>query len=463
MEKNDVITAQAVAFGTNGEGIVKWQNFTVFVPFLLPGEKARIRILKVKNNVAYGKAEEVLTPEDARVRPVCKAFLRCGGCQLQHLRYSAQLKFKTELVRDTLRKIAGIEFEVPPCEKSDLKLGYRNKLQLPVGRKDGRNVIGFYAERSHRIVETDECPIHPDWAKGVIAALSRYMEQCGLTGYDEETGEGQIRHIVVRELKGKFIVVLVVTEEPKGLEVITKLLDGVFPEYSLLLNFNAKPVNAVFGERFERVKGKGFYSCTECGISFEAGAATFVQVNEGVRAKLYERVVSFFEEGETVIDCYAGGGLLTAMLAKKCGRAFGIEIVPEASACADKLKENNGLSESMTNICGRVEERLAGILADAPEAAVVLDPPRAGAERSVLKELILRGVKKIVMVSCNPATLARDVGILTGNLCESETGELLKADASAGKYRLDYVQPFDMFPQTKHVETLVCLSKKERS
>ncbi len=417
MEKNDIITAQAVAFGTNGEGIVKWEGGTVFVPFLIPGEKARIRILKVKNNIAYGKAEEVLTPAEERVRPACKAFFRCGGCQLQHLRYSAQLKFKTELVRDTLRKIAGISFDVPLCERSDAKYGYRNKLQLPVGRKDGKNAIGFYAERSHRIVETDECPIHPDWAKALIKALSDYMERCGLTGYDEGTGKGDIRHVVVRELKGKFIVVLVVTREPKGLDTFLSLLDGVFSEYSLLLNFNIKPTNAVFGDRFERIRGKGFYSCTECGISYEAGAATFVQVNEGVRAKLYERVVSFFKEGETVIDCYAGGGLLTAMLAKKCGRAIGVEIVPEASACADKLKESNGLSEKMTNVCGKVEDCLAEILADSPNASVVLDPPRAGAERSVLRELIKRSVKKIVMVSCNPATLARDVGILTGSLC----------------------------------------------
>lgn len=460
MEKNDIITAQAVAFGTNGEGIVKWEGGTVFVPFLIPGEKARIRILKVKNNIAYGKAEEVLTPAEERVRPACKAFFRCGGCQLQHLRYSAQLKFKTELVRDTLRKIAGICFDVPLCERSDAKYGYRNKLQLPVGRKDGKNAIGFYAERSHRIVETDECPIHPDWAKALIKALSDYMERCGLTGYDEGTGKGDIRHVVVRELKGKFIVVLVVTREPKGLDTFLSLLDGVFSEYSLLLNFNIKPTNAVFGDRFERIRGKGFYSCTECGISYEAGAATFVQVNEGVRAKLYERVVSFFKEGETVIDCYAGGGLLTAMLAKKCGRAIGVEIVPEASACADKLKESNGLSEKMTNVCGKVEDCLAEILADSPNASVVLDPPRAGAERSVLRELIKRSVKKIVMVSCNPATLARDVGILTGSLCESETGELIKTDAPSGGYRLEYVQPFDMFAQTKHVETLVVLSKK---
>lgn len=461
MEKNDVITAQAVAYGTNGEGIVKAGDFTVFVPFLMPGEKARIRILKVKNKIAYGKAEEVLTPEEDRVRPACKAFLRCGGCQLQHVRYPVQLKFKTDLVRDTLRKIAGISCEVPLCEKSDKQYGYRNKLQLPVGRRDGKNVIGFYAERSHRIVEIDECPIHPAWNKELISALYDYMERFGLTGYDEETGSGELRHIVVRELKGKFIVVLVsAVKSLPGLDYFCELLDKLFREYSLLVNFNDRRTNVVLGDTFERIKGKGFYGCTECGITFEAGAATFVQVNEGVRGKLYECVASFFSEGETVIDCYAGGGLLTAMLAKRCGRAYGIEIVPEASACAEKLKETNGLEGRMVNVCGKVEEKLEGILAAAPDAAVVLDPPRAGVERSVLKELKKRNVKKIVIVSCNPATLARDVGILTGHLTESETGELIKAETPAGDYEIALIKPFDMFPQTKWCETVICLNRK---
>lgn len=460
MEKNDEIEVLANALGTNGEGIVKLGENTLFVPRLLPGEKARVKILKTKGNVLYGKIVELLVPAEDRVRAACPVFGRCGGCQIQHMRYRMQLKFKTERVRDALRKIGGIETEISHCERSDKEFAYRNKLQLPIGHKDGKNLLGFYAERSHRIVDTNVCPIHPEWAEKVIGTLRAFMEKCGLDGYDEEERTGQLRRLVVRELKGKFLITLVVTDfEIKGIDYLIYLLDEIFPVYSFYLNLNTEPTNGAFGKEFRLIKGKGVYSCTDGGIIFEAGANTFVQVNENVRGKLYERVLSQVEKGETVVDCYAGGGLLTAMLAKKCGKAYGIEIVPEASACADEVKVQNGLDGRMVNILGSVEEKLPQVLKEERVDCVVLDPPRAGADRSVLRAVIESGVKKLVYVSCDPATLARDLGILTGTLTESEGGELKKA-AGSGAYEILSVQPFDMFPQTKHVETLVRLQRK---
>ncbi|MDE6274752.1 MAG: 23S rRNA (uracil(1939)-C(5))-methyltransferase RlmD, partial [Clostridiales bacterium] len=370
------------------EGIVRSQDMTVFVPFLLLGEKAEIRILKTKGNIAYGKIVELFTPAEERVRPVCPVFGRCGGCQLQHENYRAQLKFKTELVKSALEKIGGIKFSVPPCVASEKEYGYRNKLQMPIGRLNGENAIGFYAERSHRIVKTDACPIHHEWAERVIAAVYKFMDTCGLDGYDEETGEGQLRHIVVRELKGKYIVTLVsAVRDISGIDYFVHLLGEIFKEFSLYLNFHAEKTNVVFGEEFRLIAGSGFYECSEAGIFYEAGAQTFVQVNEGIRGKLYAQAVELVSAGETVIDCYAGGGLLTAMFAKKCGKAYGIEIVPEASACAEKLKERNGLSAQMTNICGDVAKELGALLTREKDATVVLDPPRGGVERSVLKTL----------------------------------------------------------------------------
>lgn len=458
MEKNETVVAIADALGSNGEGIVRLGGVTVFVPYLLPGEKAKIKILKCKGNIAYGKIEEILTPAEERERPHCAVFSRCGGCQLQHMRYRAQLKLKTSFVSEALKKIGGIEFPVSPCVRSENEYAYRNKLQLPIGRVNGENAVGFYAERSHRIVPAIECPIHPEWAGKLIAAVKNFMEKCGLDGYDDETGKGQLRHIVVRELKGRYIVTLVSTvPEIKGIDYFLFLLDGIFPEYSFYLNLNDKKTNVIFGEIFTLLKGKGFYECTENGITYEAGAQTFVQVNASVRGKLYDRVVSFVEKDETVIDCFSGGGLLTAMLAKKCKKAYGIEVVPEASRCADKVAERNGLSDKMTNICGKVEDTLSDILAREPNATLVLDPPRAGVERSVLKAILAYGAKKIIMVSCDPATLARDLSILTGSLTETEKGELVKSASADGKYMITAVEPFDMFPQTKHVETLVVL------
>lgn len=459
MQKNDVIEVICSSLGTNGEGIANYEGTTVFVPYLLPGERAQVRILKCKDSIAYGKAEEIIIPAEDRVRPRCPVFYRCGGCRLQHMRYRSQLRFKTELVKNSLKKIAGIDIKVENCERSEKEYGYRNKLQLPVGVLNGENAIGFYAERTHRIVKTDECPIHPDWSKQLIAALYNFMEKCGLDGYDEETGKGQIRHIVVRELKNKYLVTLVTTEEIKGIDYFYYLLNEIFPEYSFFLSVDTSRDNVVLKTPPKLLKGKPFYEGTEGDIVFEAGASTFLQVNEGVRGKLYAKAVSLFTEEDVVVDCYAGGGLLTAMLAKKCKRAYGIEVVPEASACADSLKEKNGL-KNMIDLCGAVEEKLASVLEKERDAVLLFDPPRAGVDREILKKVLGHGPRKIVYISCNPSTLARDVGILTGKLVENDRGELLKSENGDTMYEITLVQPFDMFPQTRHVETLVCLERK---
>ena len=461
LQKNDVLTVTCESIGTNGEGIARSNGTTFFIPYLLTGERARVKVLKVKGSLAYAKVEELLTPAEDRVRPACPVFARCGGCQLQHMAYRLQLRFKTALVRDTLKKLGGVTAEVSSCERSEAEYGYRNKLQLPIGTVNGKNVVGFYAERSHRIVDTDVCPIHPDWAQPLIAAVKKFMEKCGLDGYDEVTHEGQLRHIVVRQLGKKFLITLVTTErEIKGIDYFLFLLDDIFPAYSFYLNFNDRDTNVVFGEEFKLLKGPGVYERTEGGITYEAGANTFLQVNEGVRGKLYSRAVSFAGPNETVIDCYAGGGLMTAMFAKKAKKAYGIEIVPEAHEMADRLKERNGLS-NMENLLGKVEDVLPPLLEKEKDATVVLDPPRAGVERSVLKAILASDIKKLVMISSNPATLARDLGLLTGTLVESENGELLRAKEGEGAYEIVSVQPFDMFPQTKWVETLVLLSHKE--
>ncbi len=463
MEKNDVVQGVCESLGTNGEGIVKVEGVTLFVPYLLVGERASIKILKIKGNVGYGKIEEIFTPAEERVRPACSAFFRCGGCQLQHIVYREQLKFKTRLVKDTLKKVGGIDVPVSACEKSNQPYGYRNKLQLPIGKVNGQNAVGFYAERSHRIIPITECPIHPDWARELIAAVYKFMETCGQDGYDEQTGEG-LRHIVVREIGNKHIVTLVsTTSDIKGIDYFLHLLDGIFKEYSFYLNVNAERTNVVFGKQFLLLKGAGVYEATDCGITYEAGASTFLQVNAGVREKLYQAALSLAVQmgDEAVIDCYSGGGLMTAMFAARCRHAYGIEVVPEATRCANSLKEKNGLQEKMTNLNGRVEDLLGGLFKKEPNAVVVLDPPRAGIDRSVLKALLKEDISRLVLISCNPATLARDLGILTGTLVENERGELVRAEALNGKYEIFSVQPYDMFPQTKHVETLVLLSGKK--
>ena len=473
IEKNDILCAVAEGIGSNGEGIIKHDGVTFFVPACLPGEKVRFKVLKIKGNIGYGKVEEILTPAEERVREKCPVALKCGGCCLQHLDYAVQLTHKATVVKDALRKIAGLNIAVPTAVKSDSPYGYRNKLQLPVGvDKDGNTVLGFYAEHSHRIVPITSCAIHPEWTERLIAIVKRYMSECAVKGYDEITKKGAVRHLVAREIGGKFIITLVVAKRSlPNLPYLVGLLSEEFKQFSLYLNFNDEETNVIFGKEFELVHGMGFFEAEEQGIRYEAGPQTFLQVNENVRTKLYrDALKTVCSDGdEVVIDAYSGGGLLTAMLAKKAKRVYGIELEPEASRCADSLKEKNGL-ENMTNICGYVEEHLTAVMdkEKGEKVRLILDPPRAGIARSVVKALLASGIPQMTLISCNPATLARDLGILTGKLIENEQGELVKnpaydgvADGEIlpGYYEIEKIQPYDMFPQTKHVETLVCLKR----
>ena len=465
MKKNDIITATTEGLGSNGEGVIRHEGVTFFVPACLPGEKVRFKVLKIKDKIGYGKVEEILTPAEERVRPKCPVFMQCGGCTLQHVGYSAQVKFKAMQVKDTLRKIAGIDIDVPTAVKSDLPYGYRNKLQLPIGvDKDGNDVIGFYAERSHRIIPIESCAIHPEWAETLIAVIKAFMRECGVHGYDELNKTGTLRHIVAREIGGNFIFTLVATStDVTGLDRLIGLLQSKFASFTLYLNVNDKDTNVVFGETFKLLYGPGFFEGREQGICYEAGPQTFLQVNENVRGKLYKAAVETVTEtgDEVIIDAYSGGGLMTAMMAKRAKRVYGIELEKEAVACADSLKEKNGLT-NMTNICGYVEEKLAEVLKKekGEKVRLLLDPPRAGIARSVLKSLIDSNIPKLTIISCNPATLARDLGILTGTLVENEKGELVKSDGSTGAYELVWIKPYDMFAQTKNIENLVLLRRK---
>ena len=464
LEKNQSLVGRVVSLGTNGEGIIRHEGTTFFVPACLPDEEVRFKTLKIKNGIGYGKVEEILTPSKDRVTPRCAHFLKCGGCDLQHLAYEGQLAFKKGLVQDCLKKIGGIEVAVDdtvPCEQ---QYAYRNKLQLPIGvDKEGKTVLGFYAARSHRIIPLERCDIHPDWAETLIAVFTKYLQQSGVKGYDEEKKTGELRHLIAREIGGKFIFTVV--GRGKRLPAEKLLVEGLqhaFETFTLYYNRNEKDTNVILGEAFTLVHGGGFFEAEEGGITYEAGPATFLQVNETVRAKLYEAAVgSIVETGEeVVIDAYSGGGLMTAMLAKKAKAVYGIELEAEAVRCADALQQKNGL-KNMRNICGYVEKEIAGVLSNlqTEKVRLIVDPPRAGVHRDAIKAIATSGVERITYISCNPATLARDIGILTGSLVEKD-GVLVKADRADGAYEVVSVTPYDMFPQTKHVESVVCLERR---
>ena len=459
LHKNEEYEGLVEGIGTDGEGIIKIDGTTAFVPFCVVGEKVKFKVLKVKNYIAYGKLTKIVVPSVLRVAPRCPVFTKCGGCDIQHIEYSAQLDFKRTLVQNALSKIGGISFPVNDTVPCGREYGYRNKLALPIGIVNGETAVGFYAPHSHRIVPIDSCDIQAEWVKDIISAVKQFADT-GLKGYDEERGTGELRHIVVREIQGKFIIALVCTKKI-DLSPFVDILKRKFGEFTLILNINSQPTNAIFGKSFYTVYGEGFFGAEEFGISYRAGASTFLQVNDDMRSKLYSAVLNEAEEGACAIDLYSGGGLLTAMLAKKCGKAYGIEVVEEASSCADELKEQNGLDGRMINICGKVEEEIEKVFARTEgRKVIVCDPPRKGIERSAVNAIKNSDADKIIYISCNPATLARDLGILTGSLSE-ENGALIKCNSPDSSYKIESITPFDMFPQTRHVETLAVLVRKK--
>lgn len=466
MQKNNDYRGVVASLGSEGEGVIDLPEGRAFVPGCIPCEEVSFTALKVKGEVAYGKLCKVLRPSAERVVPPCPVFGKCGGCQLQHISYSAQLDFKRQLVKNCLKKLGNLDVCVGAAVSGGNEYSYRNKLALPVGvDAAGKNIVGVYAARSHRIVPVESCAIQRDWCAPLIRSLLGFMERAGFKGYNDASRRGDIRHIVARQISGNFIITVVAARKIP-LDKFAAILDGQFKNYTLWLNVNAGTGNAVFGKEWHLCRGKGFYEGEACGVKFTAGANTFLQVNDDIRTLLYEAAMAeVCSPGAVAIDLYSGGGMLTAMLAGGCAAAYGIEIVPEAVKCADELAVLNGLSRKMKNLCGAVEDRISEVLSetDGMERVIVCDPPRKGMERSVTKSILKSGANKVVLISCNPATLARDLGLLCGSLME-DGGQIIKnpaymPDQMQGFYSIQSVTPFDMFPQTKHVETMAVLRR----
>lgn len=469
LEKNQIFTGTVETLGSNGEGILRQNGIPVFVPYALPGEKITYKILKVRKSFAFGKALEIHTPAEVRVSPVCPVFQQCGGCQIQHVSYKGQRSWKTKLVCDCFHKIAHLDVNVDSIHPSLHVFGYRNKLQLAVGRDKNGTVVGFYAENSHRIVPIDGCAIHPEWGERAIGVFKKYLAQYAVEGYDEETGTGLVRHFVVRELRGKFIVTVVATRpDLPGIRDLYAWLTQYFPKLTLYVNVNRADTNVVFGPEFRLIAGTPRPKVTDSGLIYEVGPESFLQVNDSVRRYLYGAALAAAEiDSDTVVvDAYSGAGIMTAKFAQKAKLVYGIECVGEAVECADRLAAENRLTGKMRNLCGNCEDLLPPLLeeisARGEKCVVVLDPPRKGCDHAVIEALKRVAPEKILYISCNPATLARDVGLLVGSLVQTETG-IAKSGAYEPMYKVGEVKPFDMFPQTKHVETLVVLTLKNHN
>lgn len=477
MKKNDILIGTVTDYGYEGEGIIKTENYVVFIPFALVGEQVRYKVLKVNKNLVYGKIEEILIPAVERVSAMCPVFTKCGGCSLMHMEYEKQLDLKRDLIKNCLKKIAFITAEPQKTVASVPKLYYRTKLQLPIRKGANGIEVGFFAQNSHRIVPINNCLIHGDWCERVILALKTYASQKNISAYDELTGKGVLRHIVVKKAGSQYLVILVINgKKVFAINYFNELLKSALNcEFSLFLNVNERRDNVILGNEFIKVSGSGVICDNFQGINYNLGPESFMQVNEYVKGKLYSKAVelatcefeSASEKPSSVIDAYCGAGLLTAMLAKKCESVIGIEIVSEAIESAKRLANENSISNA-NFICSPCENVLPDLILNGENknSVLVLDPPRKGIDNKILRAITQCKPKRIVYVSCSPQTFARDIGII-GNTLTFEDNKMVKTGLEPvttkngiklpSGYVIKYLSGYDMFAQCKGVETLCML------
>ncbi len=444
LQKNDVIELNVEDLGVNGEGVARFDGKAVFIKGALPGERIRAKIIAVKPRFNFALLEKVLSPAASRVSPPCPWFGKCGGCDLMHLEQSAQAEFKRELVKDTLSRVGGIDAEVLPVITGEKSLRYRNKLSFPVRKgRNGEILIGLFAKGSHRVVETSDCLLQYEWNSKLVVEIKEFMLENGYCGYDDESGKGDVRHIVAREISDKAVVTLVCTRKLKA-DGLLKKLQFFLPKVELYINVNRRRDNVILGDEWFCVGGND-EQVTEEGYAVKIHPASFFQVNDEIRLKLYRQVCDVVT-AKSVIEAFSGAGLLSGIMAKKAEEVFGIEINEAAHLSAIKMKEENGIA-NFTPVLGDVTKKLGDVIAKCKQKPlVVLDPPRSGIEREVVDTIAAADIRGVIYVSCNPATLARDLKLFAAN-----------------GYVIDKVQPYDMFPQTSNVETLVCLSKKSEN
>lgn len=452
VEKNKRYEMTIDALGSAGEGIGRIDGFTVFVEGALPGEKIRVLLVKVKKSYGYGKLLEILEASPDRREPLCLVAKQCGGCQLQHFSYGGELAYKTKLVQDALERIGGIrDARVQPAIGMDDPWRYRNKAQFPVGQGKEGCAIGFYAKRSHRIVDTEKCFLQNECNDEIVRIAREFFNEFQIPLYEEETHRGLVRHILTRIGKNSGEIMVCIVINGKKLphsDVLAERLKKVAGVVSIVLNINQEKTNVILGRKIVTLWGKDTITDTIDGISFEISPLSFYQVNPVQTEVLYRKAVELAElkGDETVLDLYCGIGTISLFFARKAKKVFGVEIVPEAIADARKNAERNGIANAAFAV-GAAEEVIPRLYEEEGIAAdvVVVDPPRKGCEERLLETILQISPKKIVYVSCNPATLARDLAVLR-----------------QGGYEVRTVQPVDQFPRSVHVETVALLSLKNQ-
>ena len=453
LQKNQILTLCIERLSSDGSGVAhSADGEAVFVPGTAPGDEARVRIVKDCGRYAFGILDELLTSSPDRIPVDCPVAGPCGGCSLRHLDYAAELRAKQESVLDAFRRIGGLEVPVLDILPSPEVDRYRNKVQFPVGLdKNGAPCIGFYAGRTHRIVPCPDCRLQPGVLNEIGNALCTFFAQQGIRPYDEQSGKGLVRHIFLRRgaHSGQIMVCLVCTRAklPHAEQLCTALREQ-FPAIStVLLNVNAKNTNVILGSENHILYGPGYIEDTLCGVPVRLGPLSFYQVNTLAAERLYGVAAQYAQltPDDALLDLYCGMGTIGLSMAEQCRELIGVEIVPEAieSAKANAARMGEAVAAKSRFFCADAGQAATQLAAEGLHPDIVmLDPPRKGCDEATLSAVVRMAPRRVVYVSCNPATAARDAAWLEQN-----------------GYHTEKVQPVDLFPRTKHCEAVILLSK----
>lgn len=449
LQKNQILPLTIESLSSDGNGVGRAEGQAVFVPGCAVGDRIQARIVKDCGRYAFGIVEKLEQPGPGRVEPDCPVCGPCGGCCFRHLDYAAECQAKEGFVQDAFARIGGFALTVEPILPAPSPLRYRNKVQLPVGTgPDGRLTTGFFAGRSHRIVPCADCLLQPEWMDRAAAAACRLLEAAGAAAYDETTGKGLVRHLFLRQgwHSGQRLLCFVVNGErlPREAQIAAALAEE-FDLTTVLLNRNTARTNVILGKQTRTLLGPGYVEDTLAGVPIQMGVHEFYQVNTPAAEQLYAVARRFagLRPGDRLLDVYCGMGTIGLSMYADCARLVGVEVVPQSVEAARQVAARMGAdrAEFFCMDAGQAAGQLARQAEFSPDV-IVLDPPRKGCDAATLNAVVQMAPRTIVMVSCNPATAARDVRTL----------------ADQG-YWPRHVQPVDLFPRTKHVECVIQMTK----
>jgi len=449
LKKNDVIDLEITGYTAEGSGVGRYKDIAIFVPLAAAGDKLSVKLLKTAKTYAFGKIDKIITASKERIPVDCLQFAQCGGCVYRHISYTAELHAKQQRVQDALERIGGFrDIVLNPIIGAEHPNNYRNKAQLPIGNAGGEISMGFFASHSHRIIHCSECLLQPQAFTAAMNAFQEWAGQSGEDVYNEETGKGRLRHLYLREAgaTGEIMVCVVVNGngvhfEKELVEILKRDVPGL---KSVIINVNREKTNVILGKKCRTAWGSDFIQDTLCGLKFNISPISFYQINRDQAERLYAIAGEYagLTGSETLLDLYCGTGTIGLSMAKNAGHVIGVELVEQAVEDAKKNAELNGI-ENAEFMCMDAA-KAASLLSNrgVKPNVVVLDPPRKGCEAALIETVAKMAPQRVVYVSCDPATLARDLKLF-----------------SAKGYEPQVITPVDMFPRTAHCES-VCLLEK---